>query len=120
MNKESITKGLSLEGALALLGQPRPSETNSDYPLVYSWSLNDGELLYVVFETDDRAAFLDDLQNGVYILPGETAEYGEQGVRFLTENEQNVVRQWTLNHKAVSAYCTLNGQTTVLFGASQE
>ena len=115
-DSSQVSEGMSLGEALDRFGTPLPSETNSDYPLVYSWSLPDGEQLRIVFETDDRVAFLAKLQNGDFVLPEETVQYGEQGLRFLTENEISVLKDWIRGYKAVFC-CVEDGcLRKVLFG----
>ena len=110
-----VNGDLTLREALSLFGSPRVSETNSDYPLVYSWNINDDEVLYLIFEKDDRHEFMRKLNNGEYILPEESVQYEEQGIRHLTDHELEVLRDWKLSHKTVCAYVIQNGEKIFLF-----
>lgn len=115
IDRLKVKEGLTLGEALEMFGKPRVSETSSDYPLVFSWAAADGELLYIVFETENREKFFDDLNSGKYILPTESRETTEVGIPFATENETKVFGNWIRNHKAVSAYTVKDGQKSILF-----
>lgn len=115
VDKSEINEELTLGRALDSFGTPRVSERNSIYPLVYSWNISDTEILYIVFEIDNREDFMEKLRNGDYILPSEPIQYGDQGVRFATDNELKVLREWTRDHKAVYAYIVHDGEKNVLF-----
>lgn len=110
-----INSNLTLEEALDLFGTPRPSDRSSDYPLVYSWKIGDGEVLYLIFERDDQKEFKEKLDNGEYILPEEVVRYEENGLRQLTDNELKVLREWVMDHTPVCAYIEQNGEKNVLF-----
>lgn len=120
IDRQKVKEGLTLGEALEMFGKPRVSETSSDYPLVFSWAAADGELLYIVFETENREKFFDDLNSGKYILPTESRETTEVGIPFATENETKVFGNWIRNHKAVSAYTVKDGQKSILFDSKQD
>lgn len=110
-----INSEFTLREALSLFGSPRIPETSSDYPFVYSWNIDDDEVLYLIFEKDDKHEFMNKLNHGEYILPEESVQYGEQGIRHLTEHELEVLRDWKLSHKTVCAYVIQNGEKNILF-----
>ncbi len=114
IDKSKINEDLTLHMAIDLFGIPRSDETNSSYPLICSWSVGDHELLYIVFETDNREKFMESWQNGDFILPEESVKYGDEGLRFATDNELKVWQEWIQNHKAVYAYLICDGQKDVL------
>ncbi len=110
-----LDKEMTLGEALKLLGTPLPDTRSSVYPLVYSWSLQDGELLSITFENENREEFWNELNSGKYVLPDEAVEYVEGGLRAMTPNEAKVFREWILSHKAVSACVTKDGVKNTLF-----
>ena len=110
-----INSNLTLEEALDLFGSPRPSDTSSIYPIVYSWEIGDGEVLYLIFERDDQKEFREKLDNGEYILPEEVVRYDEHGIRSVTDNELKVIREWIMDHTPVCAYIVQNGEKNILF-----
>ena len=106
---------VTLREALDLFGSPRVSERSSDYPLVYSWDINDGEVIYLIFEKkDDRNEFMDKLRNGDYILPEESVQYEEE-LRHCTENELKVLKDWIMSHRTEYVYIIRNGEKTILY-----
>lgn len=110
-----INSDLTLEEALDLFGTPRPSDRNSTYPLVYSWEISDVEVLYLIFERDDQKELRGKIDSGEYILPKEVVQYDEHGLRFLTDNELKVIREWIMDHTPVCAYVLKNGEKNFLF-----
>ncbi len=110
-----VNQNLSLGEALNLFGKPLPDTRNADYPLVYSWEVNKKEILYMVFEKPDRREFWDKIDNGTYILPEETPKYDSHGLRFVTDNELKVIREWVATHTPVCAYTIRDGERTTLF-----
>lgn len=114
INESEIDENLTLGEALELFGTPRISDTSTDYPLIYSWSINESEFLYIVFEVDDRKGFMEKLHTGDYILPNETVQYTESGLRILTENEMRTVEEWIKGHKAIRAYILENWKTKAI------
>ncbi len=67
-------------------------------------------MLYIAFESDDREEFLKNLNSGAYILPGESVEYADEGLRFLTENEKKTLKDWVRGNKAIYAYVLSNAE----------
>ncbi len=119
VDQSKITEKLTVKEALEMFGKPLPDTRSSIYPIVYSWSLNENEILYIVFETCNYTDFWKELNDGKYILPTETIQYGEGGLRFATENELKAVKEWTLNHKAIAAYIVNNGIKDVLLDTKE-
>lgn len=110
-----INSNLTLKEALDLFGTPRPSNSSSIYPLVYSWEIGDGEVLSLIFERDDQKEFKEKLDNGEYILPEDVVRYDENGLRQLTDNELKVLREWVMGHTPICAYILRNGEKNFLF-----
>lgn len=110
-----VNSTLTLKDALDLFGKPRISETNSNYPIVCSWEMGDGEVLYLIFERDDQKEFKEKFDNGEYILPDEVVRYEEDGLRHVTDNELKVLREWIMDHTPVCAYIVQNGEKNFLF-----
>lgn len=110
-----VNSTLTLKETLDLFGQPRVSETNSNYPIVCSWEISDSEVMYLIFERNDQKEFMEKFRNGEYVLPGESIEYGERGIRNATDNELKVLREWIMDHTPVCAYIVQNGDKKILF-----
>ncbi len=114
-DRSKVNEELTLREAIDLYGKPLPDESNSDYPILCSWHIEDNEFIYIIFETEDRKEFLQSFRNGDYILAEETVCYGDEGVRFMTDNELNTLREWIWNYKATSAYIVKDGQKDIIF-----
>ena len=109
-----VYEGMTMGMALDEFGPSRPSEMSSNYVLDCSWRINETEILYVIFESDDREVFWEKYKSGAFVLPNESVEY-VNGIRRATENEMKVLTEWIRSHKAIYAYIVSNGETTVLF-----
>lgn len=110
-----LVKNMTLSEVIDRLGSPETDSRDSDYPLVYSWKLRDEACLYVVFENEERDIFWEKMSDGSFILPDETPEYDEFGMRRSTENEIRMLREFILKHRAVSAYVIESGEKTIIF-----
>ena len=110
-----INEELTLGSAIELLGAPHSDEMSADYPLVYSWVIDNGKQLYIRFETDDREEFMEKYRNGEFVLPEETVQYGEGGISFATANETKVLAEWLRNYKATESYIVENKKKSFIF-----
>lgn len=68
-------------------------------------------IIYNYFWTDDRKEFLEKLRNGEYILPDESIQFGDRGIRLVTENEKTVLRDW------IRSYVTNEGNKNYIFNS---
>ena len=110
-----LVKNMTLSEVIDRLGSQETDSRDSDYPLVYSWKLRDEVCLYVVFENEERDIFWEKMSDGSFVLPDETPEYDEYGMRRSTENEIRMLHEFILKHRAVSAYIIEGGEKTILF-----
>ena len=79
-------------------------EYNSDRPLIYEWNIENGDVLYVSFWSDDYDEFYEKMQNGEFILDEErdTVVYDSNGIHVATPNEQKALNEWTDNTKVIN------------------
>ena len=110
-----INEELTLGSAIEMLGAPHSDEMSADYPLVYSWVIDNKKKLYIRFETDDREEFMEKYRNGEFVLPEEVVEYVEGGIRVATANEMKVMAEWLKNYKAVESYIVENKKKNFIF-----
>ncbi|MBQ8288226.1 MAG: hypothetical protein IJX76_05580 [Clostridia bacterium] len=112
----NLKSGMTLGSIVESIGSPHPSEYSGvRYPLLYSWETEDGNKLYIKFETDDYDEFIGKYQNGDFVLPNEELIYDESGIRLATPNEVKVLKEWVNSYQAVYAYMLINGEKTILF-----
>lgn len=112
---KNLKANMKLADVAELIGSPYSDERSSDYPLVYTWIINDNCKLHITFETDDRDVFLSAFRSGEYILEDEQVQYDSIGLRHMTPNEIKVLREWIMDHEAVYAYTVCDGIEEVLF-----
>lgn len=110
-----LKPGMTLGSIIDLIGSPHADELSVDYPLLYSWKIDEEKKLYIKFETEDYDEFTSMYQNDAFVLPDEEQTYDSHGIPIATPNEVKVFGEWIRGYRAVYSYIVSNGEEEVLF-----
>ena len=113
-----ILPDMKLQDVVNLIGAPHRDVHSVVYPFGFEWDIEDGSVLYMVFEGEDYDSFIKKWNNREFVNPGE-ALVNEDGMKIVSESEMQALKGWCLNTKCVSATIKNNGENTDIFAETK-